>query len=265
MDIKNKVVVVTGGASGIGRALCAMFAQQGARGVVVADRQIEQAQIVAREVGGFAVEVDVSCEADIQRLVQTATEHFGQIDVFCSNAGIMIRKELDASSEEWRRIMDVNLMAHVYAARAVVPQMLERGEGYLINTASAAGLLTQVDSALYAVSKHAAVALAEWLSIAYGDKGIRVSCLCPQGVRTPMLLGETGMRQSFLTDGALTAEEVAQAVLQGMQTEQFLILPHAEVRDFMARKGSDYDRWIRGMRRLRTSALERNSQEAGKT
>jgi NAD(P)-dependent dehydrogenase (short-subunit alcohol dehydrogenase family) len=256
MDIKGKVVVVTGGASGIGRALCERFAQEGARGVVVADLDEGKAQAVAAAIGGFAQRVNVADEADMQRLVKATTERFGQVDVFCSNAGIILRADEDAPAADWQRHWDVNVMAHVFAARAVLPQMLARGAGYLVNTASAAGLLSQVNAAPYSVTKHAAVGFAEWLSIAHGAQGIRVSCLCPQGVMTPMLLGaEGGGRKSFLADGALTAEQVAQAVIDGMHDERFLILPHAEVLGFFQRKSNDYDRWLRGMRKLRERVM----------
>jgi NAD(P)-dependent dehydrogenase (short-subunit alcohol dehydrogenase family) len=256
MDIKDKVVIVTGGASGIGRALCERFAQEGARGVVVADLDETMAQQVAAAIGGLGVRVNVGDEAEVQRLVQTVTERFGQVDLLCSNAGVIVRADEDAANAHWQRHWDVNVMAHVFAARAVLPQMLARGSGYFLNTASAAGLLSQVNSAPYSVTKHAALAFAEWLSIAHGDKGIRVSCLCPQGVDTPMLrgAGDTG-RKSFLAEGALTAERVAECVVEGLRREEFLILPHPEVLGFFQRKANDYERWLRGMRRLRDKVM----------
>lgn len=260
MEMKGKVIVVTGGASGIGRALAQRFAQEGAQGVVVADRDEAGAQKVAAAVNGLAMAVDVSKEADIQALVARTTEHYGRVDVFCSNAGIITRGGIDTSNQDWQRIWDINLMAHVFASRAVLPQMLARGEGYLLHTASAAGLLSQVDSAAYSVTKHAAVAYAEWLSINYGDQGIRVSCLCPQGVQTPMLMGESGDRKSFLLDGAVTAEQVAEDVLQCMREERFLVLPHPEVLQYLQRKTGDYDRWLKGMRKLRQKAAEISAQ-----
>lgn len=269
MDIQGKVVVVTGGASGIGRAMCLRFAQAGARAVVVADLKQEACQSVADEVSGLnsgktaalAVPTDVSQEPAIQQLVQQTSTQFGQVDVFCSNAGIIQRGGMDATLAEWQRIHDINVMAHVFAARAALPQMLARGEGYLVNTASAAGLLAQVDSAMYTVTKRAAVAFAEWLSINYGDKGIRVSCLCPQGVRTPMLLGPAGNRKSFLSEGSVSAEQVADEVLRCMQEERFLILPHPEVLTYLQRKAADVERWIRGMRRVRDQAEVLRAQE----
>lgn len=257
MEIRDKVVIVTGGASGIGRALCERFARDGARGVVVADLDEALAQQVAQGIGGMAMRVNVGEEAEVRRLVEAATERFGQVDLFCSNAGVIVRADEDASNADWQRHWDVNVMAHVYAARAVLPQMLARGSGYLLNTASAAGLLSQVNAAPYSVTKHAAVAFAEWLSIAHGDKGLRVSCLCPQGVDTPMLRGAGGAvgRKSFLVEGALTAERVAECVVDGLRREEFLILPHPEVLSFFQRKANDYDRWLRGMRRLRDKVI----------
>jgi NAD(P)-dependent dehydrogenase (short-subunit alcohol dehydrogenase family) len=251
MKIQDRVVVVTGGANGIGRALCRRFAAEGARGVVVADLDGQAASAVAEEFGGLPVKVDVAIEADVTELVDQAIALYGQIDLFCSNAGIGgIPGGVDIPNEFWERIWRVNVMAHVYAARAVLPGMLDRGDGYLLQTASAAGLLTQIGAAPYAVTKHGAVAFAEWLSMTYGDAGIRVSCLCPQGVRTKMLLGEDGKRESFLLEGSLEPEQVAEAVIQGLEAEKFLILPHPEVAEYFKRKADDYDRWLRGMRRL---------------
>ena len=262
MDIQGKVVVVTGGASGIGKALCQAFAAAGARAVVVADLDGAGAEQVAAalQAGGAAALgqcCDVSQATEVQALVDRAGADFGQIDIFCSNAGIISRVDADAAPAVWQRHWDVNVMAHVHAANAVLPQMLARGEGALLQTVSAAGLLNQVNAAPYSVTKHAALGFAEWLSIAHGDAGIRVSCLCPQGVDTPMLRsagGETG-RPSFLGAGALSAEVVAQCALDGLRAEQFLILPHAEVLSFWQRKAQDIDRWLRGMRRLRAKVM----------
>jgi len=251
MNIRDKVVVVTGGANGIGRALCRRFAAEGARGVVVADLDGDGAAHVAKEIGGLAVTTNVSVEADIVRLVAQSIDIFGPIDLFCANAGVFGESGgAEVPNEAWRQIWDVNVMAHIYSARAVLPGMLARGAGYLLHTASAAGLLTQVGGAPYAVTKHAAVAFAEWLSITHGDAGIKVSCLCPQGVRTQMLLGADGERESFLKEGAIEPEDVAEAVIAGLAEERFLILPHPEVAEYFRRKADDYDRWLRGMRRL---------------
>jgi NAD(P)-dependent dehydrogenase (short-subunit alcohol dehydrogenase family) len=250
MEVRDKVITVTGGATGIGRALCRRFAKEGARGVVVADLDGEGAAQVAGEIGGLAVTADVSREADIINLVAKTSERYGQVDLFCSNAGIGVDGGPEVSDEDWQRIWNINFMAHVYAARAVLPQMLGRGDGYFLNTASAAGLLTQVGSAPYSVTKHAAVAFAEWLAITYGERGIKVSCLCPQGVRTNML--ERARGGAFLREGALDPEQVADAVVAGLAEERFLILPHPEVAEYFRRKADDYDRWIRGMRRLQS-------------
>jgi NAD(P)-dependent dehydrogenase (short-subunit alcohol dehydrogenase family) len=250
MKLQDRVAVVTGGASGIGRALCRRFAAEGARGVVVADLDAAGAAQVARETGGLAVTADVSREADVFQLVDRAMAAYGAIDLFCSNAGIALEGGIETPDSDWQRIWGINLMAHVYAARAVLPGMLARAGGYLLQTASAAGLLTQIGSAPYAVTKHAAVALAEWLAVTYGDRGIRVSCLCPQGVRTNMLAEAQGGAGRFLMEGALEPEQVAEAVVVGLADERFLILPHVEVGEYFRRKADDYDRWLRGMRRM---------------
>lgn len=250
MQLRDKVAVVTGGGGGIGRALCRRFAAEGARGVVVADRNESLASQVAAELGGLAVTVDVGVEADVVRLVARATAAFGSIDLFCSNAGICLNGGVETADADWQRVWQVNLMSHVYAARAVLPQMLARGHGYLLQTASAAGLLSQIGSAPYSVTKHAAVAMAEWLSITYGAAGIKVSCLCPQGVRTDMLQQATGGIADHLRDSALEPEAVADAVVAGLADERFLILPHPEVAEYFQHKADDYGRWLRGMRRL---------------
>src|SRR6266850_4559746 len=251
MKIQDKVVVVTGGANGIGRAICRRFAAEGARGVVVADLDAEGATAVAKEIGGLAITTNVSREADIVRLVADAIDAFGPIDLFCSNAGIFGEAGgAEVPNDAWQQIWDVNVMAHIYAARAVLPGMLERGAGYLLQIASAAGLLTQVGAAPYSVTKHAAVAFAEWLSITHGDAGIKVSCLCPQGVNTDLLRQSAGGPGDFLRANALEPEDVAEAVVKAIDEERFLILPHPEVAEYFRRKGDDYDRWLRGMRRL---------------
>jgi len=248
MDIRGKVAIVTGAASGIGAGLARRFAAEGARGVVVADVNLERAQGVAKDIGALAVRCDVSVESDIQALVREANAKFGQVDIFMSNAGILgILGGIDLDDELWDRMWRIHGMAHVWAARAVVPGMVERGEGYFLVTASAAGLLNIVESAPYGVTKHAAVAFAEWLRIAYGRKGVRVSCLCPQSVLTDMTANGTG---SAGVDGVLTAEQVASDVVATMRDEKFLVLPHPEVLAYMRAKTQDYDRWLGGMQKL---------------
>ncbi|HTH78980.1 MAG TPA: SDR family oxidoreductase [Ramlibacter sp.] len=248
MEIRGKVAIVTGGASGIGAGIARRFVQEGARGVVVADMNLEQAQAVAKDIGAIAVKCDVSREADIQALVATTREKFGQVDIFMSNAGILGKMggiELDDAL--WQKMWEVHGMAHVWAARAVVPEMIERGEGYFLVTASAAGLLNIVESAPYGVTKHAAVAIAEWLRIAYGRKGLRVSCLCPQSVQTAMTAGGTG---SAGVNGVLTPEQVAEDVVRTMREEGFLVLPHPEVAKYFLNKAQDYGRWLGGMQKV---------------
>lgn len=249
MKLDGRVAVITGGASGIGNALCRRFAAEGAR-VVVADLDLAGAERVAADLGAVAFRTDVSQEKDLIALVAHAEQRVGPIDVFVSNAGIATGGGAETPDPEWRRIIDVNVMAHVWAARVLVPDMIRRGQGYLVNVASAAGLLTQIGSAPYAVTKHAAVAFAEWLAVTYGDKGIRVSCVCPLGVKTPMLTGADDRIAALLSPDAIEPEAVAEAVVRGMEAETFLILPHPQVRDLIARKASDRDRWIKGMQRL---------------
>lgn len=252
MDVRDRVVVVTGGGRGIGAALCRRFAAGGAS-IVVADLDGAAAEAVAAEVGGLPVPTDVTSEAQVAALVARTVDTRGRLDVYCSNAGIGLGGGPEAPDDVWRRSWDVHVMAHVYAARAALPRLLEQGEGYFLGTVSAAGLLNHIAAAPYAVTKAAGLSFLEWLSIAYGDGGLRVSALCPQGVRTAML-GMGGDR-SFLTEGALEPAEVAETVVDGMAAERFLILPHPEVAEYFARKASDYDRWLRGMRRMRQRVL----------
>ncbi len=251
MRVEGRVVVVTGAANGIGAALARRFAAEGARAVVVADVDDANLATVADDVGGLALRCDVSDPAALANLVEAAERDAGPIDLFCSNAGIVVPGGVESPDDVWRRCIDVNVMAHVWAARAVVPRMISRGGGYLLNTASAAGLLTQLGSATYSVTKHAAVALAEWLAVTHGDQGIKVSVLCPQAVRTNMIAGveEGGVAG---VDGVIEPEDVAQAVIDGLAAESFLILPHPKVLEYYRRKGSDYDRWLAGMRRLQS-------------
>jgi NAD(P)-dependent dehydrogenase (short-subunit alcohol dehydrogenase family) len=250
MDIRGSVAVVTGGANGIGEALCRRFAEEGAAGLVVADAD-PRAESIAQHLGCRAVVADVSRQDGVEAMVDEAIRSYGRVDLFCSNAGIFTPGGEGASDAEWERIWRVNVMAHVYAARAVVPRMIAAGGGYLLQTASAAGLLTQIGSAPYAVTKHAAVAFAEWLAITYGDQGLNVSCLCPQGVRTRMLDDAEGPARAFIEATAIEPARVADAVVEGLRAERFLILPHPEVGEYFRRKADDYDRWLRGMRRLR--------------
>jgi NAD(P)-dependent dehydrogenase (short-subunit alcohol dehydrogenase family) len=260
MELAGKVVAVTGGASGIGRALARRFAQEGARGIAVADLDADGAGAVATEIGETAIAIgcDVSREDQVENLIAQAENAFGPVEVFCANAGVGQGTGLDTPDEVWDRAIDVNVRAHVLAARLLVPAWLERGEGYFLSTASAAGLLTQIGSAPYSVTKHAAVAFAEWLAVTYGGRGIGVSCLCPMGVHTNMLNAGLdaadreglGARVVAAAGEVLEPEDVAGAVVDGMRDERFLILPHPEVLEFFRRKGSDYDRWIAGMQRL---------------
>ena len=255
MDVRDAVVVVTGGGSGIGAALARRFAAEGARRVVVVDRELDRALAVADEIDGIAELVDVTDAAAVTGLVERTLARDGVIDLFCSNAGILTGVGLEDGDGAWQRAFEVNVFSQVYAARAVLPSMLERGRGWLLNTASAAGLLTSPGDAPYAVSKHGAVALAEWLAVTYGGRGIGVSVLCPMGVATPLLMeplaaGVPGAQAVAASGEILTAEQVADAVVAGLTAERFLILPHPQVGTFWAQKASDPDRWLSGMRRL---------------
>jgi NAD(P)-dependent dehydrogenase (short-subunit alcohol dehydrogenase family) len=254
MDLNGRVAVITGAAGGIGAALARRFAAEGAAGLVLSDLDPSG---LPDDLGvdAIAVRADVTVEADIRGLVAAAIERYGRVDLFCSNAGITTGAGLDASDQQWERSWAVNVRAHVYAARAVLPGMLERGDGYLLQTCSAAGLLAAVGDAPYTVTKHAAVAFAEWLAITYGSRGIKVSALCPQGVDTPMLrdgltAGHVGARVTAASGKVLSADDVADAVIAGLAEERFLILPHPEVGSYLAHKTSDPDRWLAGMRRL---------------
>jgi NAD(P)-dependent dehydrogenase (short-subunit alcohol dehydrogenase family) len=248
MDIQGKVAVVTGGARGIGAELVRRFVSGGARGVMVADLRLHEAEQLARETGAHAMACDVTREADIQALVRATRERFGAVDIFVSNAGILEgRGGFELDDDIWHRMWQVHGMAHVWAARAVVPQMLARGDGYFVVTASAAGLLNIVESAPYGVTKHAAVAFAEWLRIAYGRRGLRVTCLCPQGVHTEMTRHGAG---TAALNGMLAPQQVAEVLVQAMREERFLALPHPEVAEYMRAKAQDYERWLGGMQKL---------------
>ena len=271
MDLTGRTVVVTGGASGIGKAMAERFAMEAAQAVVVADIDGAGAEAVAAGVAGAAIGVacDVTDEAAVNALIDRAESEFGQIDIFCANAGIGAGLGLDSPDEVWQQVMDVNLMAHVYAARRLVPGWLERGEGYFVSTASAAGLLSQIGDVTYTVSKHGAVAFAEWLQITYGGQGLRVSCLCPMGVDTPLvrrgleLEGPQGLGARIVATAGklLEPEDVAKDVMAAIREERFLILPHPEVREFYRRKGDDHDRWLNGMQRLQAYVEEQMAQQ----
>ncbi|MEL6466282.1 MAG: SDR family oxidoreductase [Pseudomonadota bacterium] len=248
MDLKDKTVVVTGAAAGIGRALCNSFAESGARAVICADIDARGAGVTASNINGVSFQVDVSYEDQIKALIDSVETDFGGIDLFCSNAGVLVEGGVDASDNDWQRLWDINVMAHVWAARHVVPRMIARGGGYLLNTASAAGLLNQIGSAPYGVTKHAAVGLAEWLAITHGDAGIKVSVLCPQAVRTAMTEGHEDHVAAI--DGMLEPADAARACVEAIRDETFLVLPHGNVRKYMQLKTGDYDRWIAGMQKL---------------
>jgi NAD(P)-dependent dehydrogenase (short-subunit alcohol dehydrogenase family) len=253
MELAGKIVVITGGASGIGKAMAERFHREGAAKIVVADLDEVGAGTVAAAVDGWSMRVDVSRESDIVQLIEETEARFGPIDLFCSNAGIGIGRGLDEPDTVWQKIWEVNTLSHVYAARHLVPRMKARGGGYLLNTASAAGLLSQIGSVTYAVTKHAAVALAEWIAITHGRDGIKVSVLCPQAVRTAMTAGGAGVAG---VDGMIEPEDAAETVVQALRDETFLVLPHPTVAEYIKRKTSDYDRWIRGMQRLQDKYLE---------
>ncbi len=249
MEISGQNIVVTGGANGIGRALCERFSKEGASSIAVVDLDEANATKVADSVGGKAYRVDVGSRPEIEDLIRDVESNAGPIDLFVSNAGIAIGGGPEVEIDEWQRIWDINVMAQVNAAKALLPSMLEREKGYLLNTCSAAGLLSQIGSAPYAVTKHAAVAFAEWLSITYGNRGIKVSVLCPQAVRTNMTAGTDNGGVAGV-DGMIEPEELADVTIKGLRSEEFLILPHEIVRTYYRRKGQDIDRWLSGMRRL---------------
>ncbi|MFC3616539.1 SDR family oxidoreductase [Lutimaribacter marinistellae] len=247
MELKDKIVVITGAAGGIGRGMAERFASEGAR-VVCADLDGDRAQEVADKIGGIGRACNVGSEADIKELIDFTEDRIGPIDLFCSNAGILTAGGVEVPDAEWQRIWEINVMSHVWAARHMVPKMIARGGGYLLNTSSAAGLLNQVGAAPYGVTKHAAVGLAEWLALTYGDKGIKVSVLCPQAVRSAMTAGHEESVAAI--DGMLEPEAVADACVETLREERFLVLPHPKVLDYIRMKTADYDRWIGGMRKL---------------
>jgi len=250
MEIKDKIIVVTGGASGIGKALATRFEAEGAKQIVAVDLDEAGANATAEVLGCVAMTADVSKEADVARVIEQTEEDVGPIDLFCSNAGVGLGAELQSPNSEWQTSWDVNVMAHVYAARHLVPAMVARGGGYFMITASAAGLLNQIGGAAYGVTKHAAVGFGEWLAITHGHEGIKVSMLCPQAVRTPMTANTTSATAAAAGDGMMEPEVLAGFVVEGLREEQFLILPHPEVVEYMRRKTANYDRWISGMNRM---------------
>lgn len=254
MQIKDKTIVVTGGGHGIGKGLCERFAVEGANAIVVVDIDFEAAKQVADSIGGHAVACDVADENAIVSLIDDTESNIGPIDLFCLNAGIGGVSGDDISNEDWEQIIDINFKSHVYTARALVPRMLARGGGYLLHTASAAGLLTAISSAPYSVTKHAVVAFAEWLRIAHGPKGLKVSCLCPQGVQTRMIEVDDPSI-AMLREGSISVDEVAQCVVQGLEKETFLILPHPEVARFIHNKATNYDGWIASMQKIRQKVM----------
>jgi NAD(P)-dependent dehydrogenase (short-subunit alcohol dehydrogenase family) len=249
MEIKGSCIVVTGAANGIGKGLAQKFADLGAAHVICADIDLDGAQLVADQIQGSALHLDVRQEDSVKALIDTVEDTIAPIDLFCSNAGILTMGGFEVSNDEWQKIWDINVMSHVWAARHLVPRMLARGGGYMLNTASAAGLLNQIGAAPYGVTKHAAVGFAEWLAITYGDQGIGVSVLCPQAVRSQMTKGLEDSVASL--DGMLEPELVADCCVKAIENNEFLVLPHPQVKDYMQAKTTNYGRWITGMQKLR--------------
>lgn len=250
MDVQNRIVVVTGGGRGIGEALARQFQREGAAQVVVSDIDFYAAQDVAESIGGVAIGCDVSREKEIRHLIDKTESEVGPIGIFCANAGVTAKGGLDLECNDWERLWNVNVMSRVWTARHLVPRMIERGGGAFVTTASGAGVLTEVGSAPYSVTKHADVAFAEWLAVEYGRRGLHVSCICPLGVDTKFLDHDDPIHQ-YLADDAVTAERVAEVTIQAIREERFLVLPHERVADFIDLKWADFDRWIRGMQRMK--------------
>jgi NAD(P)-dependent dehydrogenase (short-subunit alcohol dehydrogenase family) len=261
MDVNDKTIVITGAASGIGKALATRFAAEGAR-VVVADLDADKATHTAAAFGGLGVACDATREADIQNLVVQAEQHYGPIDLFCSNAGVCFGEPdlaTSACNAHWQTSWELHVMAHVFAARAVLPSMIARGHGYFLQTASAAGLLSQIGDAAYSASKHAAIGFAESLAITHGDDGIKVSVVCPQYVATPMLgyaPDDDGSHVTADRSGVISPQQLVDTVIAGLHEERFLILPHPQVQQYREHKTADYDRWVKGMRRLRRKVID---------
>lgn len=257
MQLEGTIVVVTGAGSGIGKALVKKFISEGAKAVVAVDINAETSLQTASELGCIAMSADVAKEDDIIRIIEDTEKEIGPIDLFCSNAGIAIGESEQASNKEWQAIWEINVMSHVYAARHLVPRMIKRGGGYFLNTASAAGLLNQIGGAAYGTSKHAAVGFGEWLAMTYAHQGIKVSLLCPQAVRTAMTANaEDHGTKAAAGDGMMEPDQLADIVVEHLERDAFLILTHPEVKTYMKRKSSDYDRWISGMNRLQQTLAE---------
>ena len=257
MQLQGKTTVITGAAKGIGAALAVRFAEEGAH-VVVADTDVEPLESLAKSIDGVAVACDVTCEQDVYAAVAAAEDRYGPVDLFCSNAGLIMDEPdhaASASDDAWQRCWQIHVMAHVYAARAVLPSMIERGDGYLLNMCSAAGLLNQIGNAAYSTTKHAAVGLAESIAITHKHQGIKVSVICPQYVATP-LLGYSDVEATDLPAGTITAQEVAESVVEGLARETFLILPHPDVAKYIQFKSADYDKWLNSMVRLRAKIVD---------
>jgi len=256
VKLAGRVAVITGGASGIGFTLAERFKREGAT-VVISDRREDALAEAARRLGVTGIPADVRREDDIKNLIQAVIEQHGRVDLFCSNAGLAMDGDEHTPDKHWQLIHEVHVMSHVYAARHVLPHMLERGEGYLLNTASAAGLLTELQTAPYAVTKHAALAFAEWLAIRYHDRGIRVSCLCPEGVHTPMI-----EQSPMLQRTAISTDQVADAVVQALDEERFLITTHPTTLPSFQQKATDYEGWLTWMRKLSAKYVT-GTREAG--
>ncbi|MEM8498903.1 MAG: SDR family oxidoreductase [Pseudomonadota bacterium] len=250
MELKDKIIVITGAGSGIGRALAHRFSAEGPKHIIAVDINQAPVQAVANELNCTAMTADVSSEDDIAALIERVESEIGPIDLFCSNAGVGLAPAIESPNEQWQASWDINVMSHVYAARHLLPRMIARGGGYFMNTASAAGLLNQIDGAAYGVTKHAAVGFGEWLAIHHAHEGIKVSMLCPQAVRTAMTDNDEPATKAAANDGMMEPEALAEVVIDKLREESFLILPHKEVLEYMQRKTSDYDRWIGGMNRL---------------
>ncbi|MGB8361066.1 MAG: SDR family oxidoreductase [Acidimicrobiia bacterium] len=254
MELHDKVIVITGGGSGIGAAMARRFARERPSALVIADLNLEEASQVADEAGGVAVFTDVSDESSNRELIEGTEERFGPIDLFCANAGIGTVGDEQADPQLWDRMWRVNTLSHIHAAKYLVPGWMARGEGYFLATVSAAGLLTNLKAAQYSVTKHATLAFAEWIAVTYGDAGVKVSALCPQFVNTPLIVGSKSF-QALGRNNTLEPSDVAETVVAGLSDERFLILPHPEVAQYFQNKANDYDRWINGMRKLQRTVF----------